>query len=90
MFRIKDGTFYLHKQGDEYIEFLISNMDKSTAVKYYGFIGHAGYWIIMKWDTTTDIFLYAVGQVITTYTPNWDAAGLYIGTLVFLRADLLF
>lgn len=88
--RIKDISRTLHKQGDDYAELYISNMDATGATKYYGYIANDGYWVIMEWDTTTNIFLYAYGQEIATYSVNWDAAGLYIGTLTFKTADEVF
>ena len=88
--RIKDVRRTLSKNGDEHTEFYISNMDQTTDVKYYGFVGYDGYWVIMQWDTTTNIFLYAYGQEIATYSVNWDAAGLYVGALTFSTADEVF
>ncbi len=80
---IKDIGRKLHKYGDEYVEFYIANMDTAGTTRYYGWIGNDGYWLIMKWDTTTNIFTYASGQAIGTYTVNWDATGAYVGALTF-------
>jgi hypothetical protein len=88
--RIKDIARTLHKQGDDYVELYISNMDVSGTSKYYGYVTNAGYWVIMEWNTTTNVFLYAYGQEMTSYSVNWNVAGAYVGALTFKTADEVF
>ena len=88
--RIKDTLRVLHKHGDEYAELYVSNFDQTGATQYYGYVGHGGNWVIQRWDTATNILLYAYGQDMTAYAANWDVAGAYIGALTFKTADEVF
>lgn len=53
----------------------ITNTDTSGAYKYYGYVATFGNWYIMREDTATGTYLYAKGNSITTYTPNWLVTG---------------
>jgi hypothetical protein len=94
--RVWDGKFLLHpRTADEYhrifVDFEIANEDTSGTVQYFGWVSSWGSWIIQKRDTsgTGVVYTYAAGKALATYSGNWNASGVYIGTLVFYGFDQL-
>ena len=57
-----------------YSEFAVHETDESSDTRYYGYVNHAGYWIIMRQVRTTGVTRYAAGKGGTTahsFATNW-------------------
>lgn len=70
-----------------FASYVPANQDLSNATyQYYGFLKQSGAWVIQRFQIISSaiIYTYARGNSFTTYDANWDANGLYVGTLTFV------
>lgn len=64
----------------------------SASFQYFGFVNASGGWFIQRFHIVASAILYeyARGTTVTSYQANWDANGLYVGSLSFVLYPLLF
>jgi len=90
MIQYHDPARFYHKEGENAVVFEASHQDNTDATyHYYGYISANGTWIVQRFhfQGSTIIYLYFGGQTIATYNALWNAAGVYIGSLTFVRYD---
>jgi len=91
---IYDYRFVLHDVGGHSVTFEAANQDLTDPIyQYYGFISSFGSWLVIRFKInvagTTIVYSYYAGKTRTTYDALWNAAGVYIGALVFTTFDQL-
>ena len=89
---IADFHFVLHDVGKHDVSFEAANQDLTDPIyQYYGFVSSFGSWLVMRFKMnvagTTTIYSYFAGKTRTDYDALWNAAGVYIGALVFTTFD---
>ena len=73
--RIKDFARIFHREGDDYTDFYVSDMDEASDPRYYGLLNDHGSYIIIQQTISTGAVRYNRGQ--SNYSTAWTGrAGL--------------
>lgn len=87
---VYDYRYVLHDVGGHSVTFEAANQDLTDdTFQYFGFISSFGSWIVQRFHIigSAVIYEYAAGKKREDYDALWNAAGIYVGTLIFTTFD---